>query len=142
MSEQNRAAIRRLYREVIGKGNLAVADEVFSPDFVDHMPIMETPDQAGLLKAMMAARKAFPDLRYQVIIEISDGPWIAMAVAVDGGAHEGTFMGVPPTGKPVTWTETHLWRVVDAKIVEHHGNVSMFEIHKMIGSHNLESKLR
>ena len=51
-------------------------------------------------------------------------------------------MGLPPTGKPVTWTETHLWRVVDAKIVEHYGNVGMFEIHKMIGSHNIEWKLR
>ncbi len=142
MSEQNKAAVRRLYREVIGKGNVGVADEVISPDFVDHMSITETPDRAGLLKTMMAARKAFPDLRHRVMVEISDDHWIAMAVAVDGGAHQGTLMGVPPTGKPVTWTETHLWKVIDAKIVEHHGNVSMFEIHKMIGSHNLESKLR
>ena len=142
MSVQNRATIRRLYREILGEGNLAVADELFSPDFVDHMSIMDTPDRAGLLKAMMAARKAFPDLSYQVITEISDGHWIAIAVTVDGGAHQGTFMGLPPTGKPVTWTETHLWRVVDAKIVEHYGNVGVFEIHKMIGSHNIESKLR
>ncbi len=32
-----------------------------------------------------------------------------MAVAVDGGTHQGTFMGQPPTGKPVAWTETHFW---------------------------------
>ena len=142
MSVQNRAAVRRLYEEVLGKGNLAVADEVLAPGFVDHMPLVETPDREGLLKAMMAARKAFPDLRYQVVAEISNEHWIATAVEVDGGVHRGSFMGVPPTGKPVRWTETHLWKVIDAKIVEHHGNVSMFEIHKMIGSHDLESKLR
>tara|TARA_B100000949_G_scaffold221600_1_gene222447 strand:- start:358 stop:555 length:198 start_codon:yes stop_codon:yes gene_type:complete len=65
-----------------------------------------------------------------------------MAVAVDGDAHQGTFMGVPPTGKLVTWTETHFWKVVDAKLVEHYSNVGMFEIHEMIGSHDLESKLQ
>ena len=142
MSAQNRAAVRRLFREVMGKGNLAAADEVLSPDLVDHMPMLETPDRAGLLKAMMAARRAFPDLSYRVVAEISDEHWIAMAVAVDGGVQQGPLMGVPPTRKPVTWTETHLWKVIDAKIVEHYGNVSMFEIHKVIGSHNLESKLR
>ena len=58
MSVQNRAAVRRLYEEVLGKGNLAVADEVLAPDFVDHMPLVDTPDREGLLKAMMAARRA------------------------------------------------------------------------------------
>ena len=142
MSEQNRAAVRRLYREVMGKGDLSVADEILSPNFVDHMSVMESSDRAGLLKAMLAARRAFPDLKYEVIEEISVDHWIAMAVSVDGGTHQGTFMGVPPTGKPVTWTETHLWKVVDAKIVEHYGDASIFEIHKVLGSHNLESKLR
>lgn len=37
--------------------------------------------------------------------------------------------------------ETHFWRVVDGTIREHYGNVSMFEIHRMIGSHDLESTL-
>jgi hypothetical protein len=31
--------------------------------------------------------------------------------------------------------------VVDGKIREHYGNVSMFEIHKMIGSHDLSTEL-
>ncbi len=60
----------------MGKGDLAVADEILESEFGDHMPIMETPDRAGLLKAMMAARHAFPDLTYEVIIEVSDGHWI------------------------------------------------------------------
>jgi hypothetical protein len=39
----------RRYAEVMGKGKTSVADEIFEPDYVDHMPIMETPDRAGLL---------------------------------------------------------------------------------------------
>ena len=141
MSEANKAVIRKLYSEVMGKGNMEVADEIFHPDNVDHMPIMETPDRAGLLKSVDAARRAFPDVRPSIIAAIAEGEWVAIAVEADAGAHKGTYMGIPPTGNRVTWTETHFWRVVDGKILEHHGNVSMFEIHKQLGSHNLRSTL-
>jgi len=141
MSEANKGIIRRLYGEVMGKGNMAVADEIFAPGYVDHMPIMATPDRAGLLASVDAARHAFPDVTPRIIAEIAEGAWVAIAVAVDAGTHQGTYMGVPATGRAVTWTETHFWRVVDGRIVEHYGNVSMFEIHRMLGSHDIQSHL-
>lgn len=141
MSEANKQVIRRLYSEVMGKGNMQVADEIFADDYVDHMPIMETPDREGLLKSVDAARRAFPDVRPGIIAEIAEGDWVAIAVEADGGTQQGEYMGVPASGRPVHWTETHFWRVVDGKIREHYGNVSMFEIHKMIGSHDLQTTL-
>ncbi len=92
------------------------------------MPILETPDCDGLLKGTMAARRAFSGVRYKIIAEISNEHWVAMAVEADGGVHKGPFipfMGIPPTGKPVKCTETHLWKVIDAMIVEHCRRVSM-----------------
>ncbi|HMB62922.1 MAG TPA: ester cyclase [Eudoraea sp.] len=142
MSEQNKKVIRRLYSEVMAKGDMSVADEIFDTSYVDHMPIMDTRDRKGLLKSVEAARKAFPDVKPSIIAEISEGEWVAIAVKVDGGTHQDMYMGIPATGNPVTWTETHFWRVVDGKIIEHYGNVSMFEIHKMIGSHNIQGKLK
>ena len=29
------------------------------------------------------------------------------------------LQGVPPTGRPVSWTFVHIWRVEDGKVVEH-----------------------
>jgi len=104
MSEENKAVIRKLYGEVMGKGNMAVADEIFSSDYVDHMPIMDTPDRAGLLKSVDAARRAFPDVKPRIIAEISEGDWIAIAVEADGGTHQDIYMGIPATGNHVTWT--------------------------------------
>ncbi|HXV60707.1 MAG TPA: ester cyclase [Vicinamibacteria bacterium] len=141
VSEKNKRVVRRLYGEVMAKGNVAVADEIFDPGYVDHMPIMKTPDRTGLLASVDAARRAFPDLTPRIIAEIAEGDWVAIAVEVDAGTHQGPYMGVPASGKPVTWSETHFWRVKNGKIVEHYGNVSMFEIHKMVGSHNLNAKL-
>jgi predicted ester cyclase len=141
MSEANKEVIRTLYGEVMAAGNAAIADEIFHPDYVDHMPIMETPDREGLLKSVEAARRAFPDVKPRIIAEIAEGDWVAIAVEADGGKHQAEYMGVPATGRPVTWTETHFWRVVDGKIREHYGNVSMFEIHRMIGSHGIDETL-
>jgi len=141
LSNPNKEVIRRLYSEVMGKGDLDVADEIFDPDYVDHMPIMITSDRDGLLKSVEAARKAFPDVKPTIVAETAEGDWVSIAVYVDGGTHQGEYMGIPPTGNHVTWTETHFWRVVDGKIKEHYGNVSIFEIHKMLGSHNLKDKL-
>ncbi len=121
---------------------MKVADEIFDPNYVDHMPIMVTPDREGLLKSVKAARSAFPDVKPSIIAEISEGDWVAIAVEADGGIQHGEYMGVPASGKPVTWTETHFWRVVNGRIKEHYGNVSLFEIHKMIGSHDLNVKLK
>lgn len=142
VSEANKNVIRRLSEEVMGRGDLEAADEIFSPAYVDHMPIMETPDRAGLLKSVEAARRAFPDVNPQITAEVAEGDWVAIAVQVDAGTQQATYMGVPPTGRPVTWTETHFWRVANGKIHEHHGNVSLFEVHKMLGSHDIESKLK
>ncbi len=120
---------------------MAVADEIFHSDYVDHMPIMETPDREGLLKSVEAARRAFPDVKPRIIAEIAEGEWVAIAVEVDGGTHQATYMGIEPTDNHVTWTETHFWRVVEGRIKEHYGNVSMFEIHKQLGSHDLQTTL-
>lgn len=141
MSEADKAVIRRLYGEVMGKGDMAVADEIFDPQYMDHMSIMESPDRDGLLKSVEAARRAFPDVRSRIIAEIAEGDWVAIAVEADGGTHQGTYMGIPASGNHVTWTETHFWRAVNGRIKEHYGNVSMFEIHEMIGSHSLHGKL-
>ncbi len=141
LSEANKAVIRRLYAKVMGEGDMAVADEIFDPGYVDHMPIMMTPDRSGLLKSVEAARRAFPDVKPSIIAEIAEGDWVAIAVSVDGGTQQAEYMGVPATGEPVSWTETHFWRVEDGRITEHWGNVSMFEIHKMIGSHDISGTL-
>jgi len=42
MSEQSKAIVRRLFEELWNKGNLSVADQLFSPNYAHHDP--STPD--------------------------------------------------------------------------------------------------
>ena len=41
---------------------------------------------------------------------------------------KGEFLGVPPNGKPLQWTEIHFLRVRDGRIVEHWTNLDQFGI--------------
>jgi len=137
LEEQNKAVIRRLYEEVMGKSNWGVADALFHPDYVDHLPIMVTPDRDGLLESVEVARHGFPDATAEFVHEIAEGDYVTIHVKVDAGAHKGTYLGQPPSGRPVTWTETHVWRVVDGKIAEHWGDFSLFQIMQQIGATSL-----
>jgi predicted ester cyclase len=67
---------------------------------------------------------AFPD------IQITDQDFIAEGDRVvyrwnSRFTHQSEFMGIPPTGKPVTLTGIDVYRLADGKVVEHWGEVDM-----------------
>jgi predicted ester cyclase len=47
--------------------------------------------------------------------------------------HEGDFMGIPPTGRKMHWTEIHIYRFVDGKIAEHWVELSMLQLLQQLG---------
>src|SRR5258708_10815763 len=68
MSEQNKTVVRRLFDELWNKGNLSVADELFTPNYDHHDP--STPDfgrgPESEKKRATLYRTAFPDLRLKI----------------------------------------------------------------------------
>jgi steroid delta-isomerase-like uncharacterized protein len=59
---------------------------------------------------------AFPDV--QLIQEelIAEGDRVVELWTIRG-THQGTFMGIPPTGKYITYTGIDIFRIVDGKLV-------------------------
>ena len=49
------------------------------------------------------------------------------------GTHSGDFMGIPATGKRVTFTETHIVRIANGKAVEHWGNQDDMTMMQQLG---------
>jgi predicted ester cyclase len=56
--------------------------------------------------------RAFPDLRVTVEDVIAEGDKVVGRNAVTG-THQGEYMGVPPTGKSVTYDEIFIARFVN-----------------------------
>jgi steroid delta-isomerase-like uncharacterized protein len=119
MSEQNKAIVRRLFEEVWNKGNLSVADELFTPNYTHHDP--STPDVGpgpeSEKKRATLYRTAFPDLRLTIEDIIAEGDAV-MARWSCRGTHKGDLSGIAPTGKQFTISGVSIARLANGKMVE------------------------
>jgi steroid delta-isomerase-like uncharacterized protein len=83
------------------RGEVAALDELLAPDYVRRSHASGNAQNREELKAsILAVRGAFPDLKTTIdeIVAENDGMAIRWHSA---GTHTGSFLGVPPTGRPV-----------------------------------------
>ena len=121
--KENEAVIRRYFDEFWDHRDLALAPEIFAADFVFHAPIV--PDgirgaeayRRSVVEPLLAA---FPDLQLVSGEAICQGDRVAMQFTMSG-THQGTFAGVPPTGKRFTVPGVVVGRVVAGRIAELRG---------------------
>jgi predicted ester cyclase len=134
-AEENKAAFRRVPEEVINSGNLDLADEVVASDYIEHVRL--PPGVPGGLEGFKAfftmVRAAFPDLHYTLENVLAEGEMVAGHATVRG-THQGEFLGIAPTGREVTWTETHVGRFENGKLVEHWANTDDLGLMQQIGA--------
>jgi predicted ester cyclase len=133
-TQQDLASLRRIPDEVFNKGNLAVADEVFAANYVEHVPLppgMPT-GIAGLKAFVTGLRAAFPDLKYTIEDEMTEGDQVVQRLTASG-THQGEFLGMAATGKKATWSEIHMSRVVGGKLVEHWANSDQIGMLQQLG---------
>jgi steroid delta-isomerase-like uncharacterized protein len=115
--EQNKAVVSR-FVEFINTGNLAIADEVVAPDYLERDPFPgQQPGRDGLKAVILMTRAAFPDLEWVMEDMVAEGDTVASRFTWRG-THRGAFLGVPPTGKRVTLTGMVFDHVVGGKMVE------------------------
>ncbi len=133
-TEETKLVARRIPYEVFNQGKLSLADELVSRDFVNHSPMPGMADRGpeSVKQLTTAIRSAFPDLQYTLEAEIAEGDKVVHR-ATARGTNTGSFMGIPATGKPATWTETHIVRFSGAQIVEHWGEVDLLGIMQQLG---------
>jgi steroid delta-isomerase-like uncharacterized protein len=116
--EEHKAAVRRHFDELWNQGRLDVADELYAPDFVDHnLPAPE--NGLAALKSLVARLKAaLPDSRFTIEDLFGEGDRVAARWTVRF-THTGEVAGVPPTGRPVTYSGIDVVRFVGGRIAEH-----------------------
>jgi len=111
--------VRRDTEEVWTDGNLEVIDEIFAEGFVLHDPASpdETQGRDEYRGYVETYREAFPDIKYEVEDVVAEDDTAALRYTATG-THEGTFMGIAPTGKRVSVSGMEMYRVEDGSIVE------------------------
>jgi len=118
-TEANKQLVQHTFAALFNTGNLAIADELVSADFVNHDAPPHVPGgPEGLRQMVVMLRTAFPDLRYETKEVIGEGDWVA-ARTILRGTHNGPFFGIAPTGRQVVQEQIHLLRFANGKGVEH-----------------------
>ena len=116
-------SIQRLY-DLINAGDIDGFGRQLADDFVerDEMPgIPPTKDGVVLYFRMLLA--AFPDMQMDVKDVIASGDKAVARLQVSG-THQGEFMGIPATGKPVSVNLIDITRFGDDGLAREHWGVA------------------
>ena len=76
--------------------------------------------------------RAFPDLHITVEDLIEEGDKVVSRNTVTG-THQGEYMGLPPTGKSITYNEIFIVRFVNGRIAETWGVVDVLSQMNQLG---------
>lgn len=109
-------------------------DEFIAEDCKVHMPVPGIPDgREGMRLNGRIVNGAFPDVHVGREFFVVDGD-IVVERAHAKATHKGEIMGIAPTGKPVTWTELHAYRIADGMITEVWSEASFLGVMGQIGA--------
>src|SRR5215218_8990830 len=119
MSEENKVVVRRFFEELLSTDNLAVADELLSPDF--RFYFAGSPDPMNLVRYKefpVTRRATFPDRRFAVEAMIAEGDKVSARFTMRG-THA-------PSAREVSMTGIDMIRLGEGKMVE-----VRVEVHKL-----------
>ena len=72
--QRNSATFRRWFDEGCSRGNVALVDELYAPDYVSHsLPPDLPPTRAGLRAFIVALREGIPDLACPIEHLVAEG---------------------------------------------------------------------
>lgn len=124
-----KAIVRRVLR-AMETGDGAEFDAVMAEDYIQHNHLGN--GREPVKKMVASLRRAFPDLAVVAEDLVAEGDRVVARVTITG-THRGRFMGVEPTGKPVTIRSVDIWRIEDGRLKEHWDVVDRLDFMKQLG---------
>ena len=116
-AETHNAATLRRFLEESDMRNLDAWREICTPDYQLHFAGEAPKSLEEHIQANKAMPEAFPDFRHTIEDIVAQGDRAVFRVTLHG-THQGTFMGIPATGKAIQYTAMGMARFRDGKIAE------------------------
>lgn len=117
--------------------NLAFADEIFHPDFVNHYAPRGEPmaahqravDHFKQFYGMLL--RAFPDATMHIDEQVAERDLVTTRKTLRG-THRGELLGLPPSGNRIEWEFIDIFRVRDGKLFEHWTHMDFDELRRQM----------
>ncbi len=139
MSKEQNIQAQTQWAEAVNSGNLEALRSLTVDSVKEHDPSpIQGPGAQGYIDMFTEMRTAFPDLKATPEHVTADEDSVALAYTFEG-THQGTFMGIAPTGKRVKVRGMQIARFQDGKIVERWGSTDELGILKQLGAEPTKS---
>jgi steroid delta-isomerase-like uncharacterized protein len=121
--EPAKRIIKRFVEELWNARKLEVADQIFSQDCVTHQlrsGVSAEPAHRGpqaMKEHVSGWLTSFPDLRFHIEQMIAERDRVVSQLVMEG-THQGTWMGISPTGKSLQIRMFTIHRIENGKIAE------------------------
>jgi predicted ester cyclase len=116
--ENNKSVISRYVQEFKNEQKFTVFPKLFSNKFTHHFNFPDrTNKMASFVSVGQTFLSAFPDVKVDVQQILAEGDIVVEQNKVSA-THKGSFNGIKPTNKKVFWTEIHIYRLENGKIIE------------------------
>jgi len=102
------------------------------PDYVEHYPLPGHPEGIAGLKARVSDIAAALSPTYTLQHVIGEGDLVTAHWKMTG-KHNGPFIGIPPTNRPVEIAGIDIYRLRDGKLAEHWHVVETLEMLQQLG---------
>ena len=130
--------IHRFVEELWNARRLEVADEIFSDDCITHQlssgvsvaPVRRGPQE--MKEHVSGWLMSFPDLRFDIEQMIAERDRVVSHLVMEG-THQGTWMGISPTGKRLQIRMMTIHRIANSKIAEDWVLVESFGFFQQLG---------
>jgi predicted ester cyclase len=134
---RNKATVRR-FQDAMNTGDAEVIakmiDEVFEPDVLIRTPVPVRATGAQAIREVFEAlRRVFPDVHVTIEDLIAEGDKVVSRNSVTG-THQGEYMNLAPTGRPIAYDEIFIFRFVSGRIAETWGVVDIFSQMRQLGA--------
>ena len=124
-AEKNKTIVRRFIEEVVNTGKLDAIEAFISEEYAEAQDgEIHAVGIEGAKAHIRGVRQTYPDLYLSIERQIAEGEWVATCITARG-THQGSWLGIKPTGKPVAFTGVNIDRVIGGRIVEHGGAANM-----------------
>ena len=136
-TEENKAIVLRHLKDILEQGRVELIESCYAPD--GSAPGMDTPEQWR--DRVLWFHKACPGFTVTILDMMADGDKVMSHIRANltySVAQEPPPSFFPPLGKPVSWDNMNVFRIVDGKIVSDLGVTGWLDMLVKIGVIPLE----
>jgi predicted ester cyclase len=126
LENNNKSLVKDYYESVVNTGNISRISEFVSDNYTE---VFQNESNRlgieGAINHIHGVRETYTDLNLRIDYQIAEGERVATCYTMTG-THNGTWMGITPTGKRIMVTGVNIDKIKNGKIIEHGGAANLF----------------